>query len=127
MNFFINEKQFEFWKLRRDRIPNMAIAANFGISRQAVSKALLTIDGKIENAIKRTIRVIEFDDDVTQFIKNYAYPLRDIEVSQDGKKVVIKGKDTKTRAMIIGRERSNLKKMLETIQRYFDVEDIQVV
>jgi len=48
MNLFVNEKQFEFWKLRRSRISNIIIATNFGISRQAVSKALLTIDGKIE-------------------------------------------------------------------------------
>ncbi len=52
MNLFINEKQFEFWKLRRARTPNIAIATNFGISRQAVSKALLTIDVKIETALR---------------------------------------------------------------------------
>jgi hypothetical protein len=51
MTFFINEKQFEFWKLRRARIPNTTIASSFGISRQAVSKALLTIDGKIETSL----------------------------------------------------------------------------
>jgi hypothetical protein len=49
---FTNEKQFEFWKLRRAPIPNITIATNFGISRQAVSKALLTIDGKIETALR---------------------------------------------------------------------------
>ena len=52
MNLFNNEKRFEFWKLRRTRIPNITIATNFGISRQAVSKALLTIDGKIETALR---------------------------------------------------------------------------
>jgi len=51
MNLFINEKQFEFWKLRRARIPNTTIATNFGIARQAVSKALLKIDGKIETTL----------------------------------------------------------------------------
>jgi len=51
MNLFINEKQFEFWKLRRSKIPNMAIATSFGITRQAVSKALLTIDRKIETSL----------------------------------------------------------------------------
>lgn len=49
---FANEKQFEFWKLRRARMPNTTIATNFGISRQAVSKALLSIDGKIETALR---------------------------------------------------------------------------
>ena len=33
-------------------MPNITIATNFGISRQAVSKALLTIDGKIETALR---------------------------------------------------------------------------
>ncbi len=47
-----NEKWFEFWKLRRDRVPNIAIATSLGISRQAVSKALFAIDGKIETALR---------------------------------------------------------------------------
>lgn len=53
---FINEKQFEFWKLRRARISNSAIATSFGISRQAVSKALLAIDGKIETSLREMAR-----------------------------------------------------------------------
>jgi len=56
VNLFINEKQFEFWKLRRARISNTAIATNFGISRQAVSKALLTIGSKIETALREMAR-----------------------------------------------------------------------
>ena len=51
MYLFTSEKQFEFWKLRRARIPNVTIATNFGISRQAVSKALLSVDVKIETAL----------------------------------------------------------------------------
>ena len=47
-----DEKWFEFWKLRRDHVPNITIATNLGISRQAVSKALLAIDGKIETALR---------------------------------------------------------------------------
>ncbi len=52
MSLFINEKQFEFWKLRRARVSNINIAASFGISRQAVSKALLTADAKVETALR---------------------------------------------------------------------------
>lgn len=39
-----DEKWFEFWKQRRDRVPNITIATSLGIFRQAVSKALLAID-----------------------------------------------------------------------------------
>jgi DNA-binding CsgD family transcriptional regulator len=56
VNMFINERQFEFWKLRRSRTSNITIATNFGISRQAVSKALLTIDGKIEASLREMAR-----------------------------------------------------------------------
>ena len=48
----MNEKQFEFWKMRRDGIPNIRIADLFGISRQAVSRALQLMDGKIESTLK---------------------------------------------------------------------------
>jgi DNA-binding CsgD family transcriptional regulator len=47
-----NDKQFEFWKMRRNGNPNIAIANLLGISRQAVSKALLLMDTKIESALQ---------------------------------------------------------------------------
>jgi ferredoxin-like protein FixX len=47
-----NDKQFAFWKMRRDGSPNITIANLLGISRQAVSKALLVMDEKIESALR---------------------------------------------------------------------------
>jgi len=48
----LDEKQFAFWKMRRSGTPNITIANLLGISRQAVSKALLVMDGKIESALR---------------------------------------------------------------------------
>ena len=48
----MDEKQFAFWKMRRSGTPNITIANLLGISRQAVSKALLIMDGKIESALR---------------------------------------------------------------------------
>ncbi|MFZ2075039.1 MAG: hypothetical protein WAU64_11260 [Methanoregula sp.] len=48
----MNDKQFAFWKMRRSGIPNITIANLLGISRQAVSKALLVMDEKIELALR---------------------------------------------------------------------------
>ena len=42
-----NDKQFGFWALRRSGVPNITIANQLGISRQAVSRALLVMDEKI--------------------------------------------------------------------------------
>ena len=45
------EKQFEFWVLRRNGLPNINIAKHFGVSRQAVSRALLSMDKRIEEVL----------------------------------------------------------------------------
>jgi hypothetical protein len=52
MNLSVDEKWFAFWTMRRRGTANIAIANLLGISRQAVSKALLSIDGKIESALR---------------------------------------------------------------------------
>jgi hypothetical protein len=51
-----DEKQFAFWKMRRSGTPNITIANLLGISRQAVSKALLVMDGKIDSALRDMAR-----------------------------------------------------------------------
>ena len=47
----LNDKQFEFWRLRRSGILSIDISRLFNISKQAVSKALLTMDERIENTL----------------------------------------------------------------------------
>ena len=48
----LDERQFAFWKMRRNGTPNITIANLMGITRQAVSKALLAMDGKIDSALR---------------------------------------------------------------------------
>jgi DNA-binding CsgD family transcriptional regulator len=47
-----DDRQFGFWALRRSGESNMGIANRFGISRQAVSRALLLMDEKIECTLR---------------------------------------------------------------------------
>ncbi len=47
-----NDKQFGFWTMRRSGVPNITIANQLGISRQAVSRALLLMDEKVETALR---------------------------------------------------------------------------
>ncbi len=51
-----NEKQFGFWKMRRDGATNIGIANVLGISRQAVSRALLLMDEKIGMVLSEMAR-----------------------------------------------------------------------
>ncbi len=47
-----NEKGFGFWTMRRSGIPNITIAQQLGISRQAVSHALRAMDEKVETTLR---------------------------------------------------------------------------
>ena len=82
---------------------------------------------KLENALKKRIKVIEFSGDVIQFVRNMAYPSEVAEIKNDDGIVTINGKDTNTRAMIIGRNRQNLNQINDITKRYFDVKEIKVI
>ena len=47
-----DEKQFSFWAKRRSGMANIAIAKELGISRQAVSRALIQMNDKIEAVLR---------------------------------------------------------------------------
>lgn len=47
-----DDRQFGFWALRRSGVTNIGIASRFGISRQAVSRALLLMNEKIESTLR---------------------------------------------------------------------------
>jgi transcription antitermination factor NusA-like protein len=81
----------------------------------------------MERMLKKKIRLAEFSGDVLQFVKNLIYPaeVSDVQV-QDGI-VTIYGKDTATRAMLIGRERQNINHLTSIVRRYFNVKGIRVV
>jgi transcriptional regulator len=52
----VSNKQFKFWKLRRSGLPNINIAQQFKISRQAVSRALITADERIGKTLLEMAR-----------------------------------------------------------------------
>jgi transcriptional regulator len=63
MSLSLSDRQFEFWRLRRDGLANTRIAEQFRISRQAVSKALLTMEKKVEKTLLAMARANQIEVD----------------------------------------------------------------
>ncbi|MBI3033827.1 NusA-like transcription termination signal-binding factor [Candidatus Woesearchaeota archaeon] len=82
---------------------------------------------RMESLLKRRTRVIEYSPDLATFIKNLIYPLTAKQIDVDDGKVTITGPDTKTKAMLIGRNSSNLNHYKEIIRRYFEIREIRVI
>ncbi len=57
----INDRQFEFWRLRRSGLPNINIARLFNISKQAVSRALIAMDERIEKTLLEMARANQIE------------------------------------------------------------------
>lgn len=82
---------------------------------------------RIEGLLKKKIKIVEFNPDVKQFIKNMVYPLQVEEINEEGNIISIIGKDKKTKGLLIGRDSRNLIQLKNIIKRYFNIEDIKVV
>ena len=79
---------------------------------------------KLEFRLHKKVRLVEFNPDISIFLRNMLYPL-DVQVTNENGIATIHAKDSTTRAMAIGRERQNIRHLLEISKRYFDLKEIK--
>lgn len=77
---------------------------------------------RISDKLKKNIKVIEFNPDVVKFIANAICPLKSERIYQEDNVVNITTNGPRLKALLIGRDRRNLKALQELISKYFDVE-----
>ncbi|HIH04930.1 TPA: NusA-like transcription termination signal-binding factor [Candidatus Woesearchaeota archaeon] len=82
---------------------------------------------KVEQLLKRSVQLVEFNSNLGDFIRRLAHPAEIISVEEHDGIVTIRGRDTKAKGMIIGREHSKLNLLKEIVKRHFPVTDIKVV
>lgn len=82
---------------------------------------------KIEGKLRKKIKLVEFTNDVSQFVKNLIHPIEAQDVRFDDRIVTIRGMDAGSKAMLIGREHQNIAHLSEIVGRHFDIKEIKVV
>jgi len=82
---------------------------------------------RLESMLKKRLRVIEFNDDLLQFIKNIVYPSKVKDIVDEEGIIIITPPDSETRGYLIGRGAVNLNTTKEIVKRYFEIKDIRVV
>jgi len=82
---------------------------------------------RVENTLKKKIKLVEFNNDVSQFVQNLISPLKAKEIKEEDMIVTIYGNDTKTKGILIGRDRRNINSTNDIVKRYFKVEEVKVV
>ncbi len=82
---------------------------------------------RIENIIKKKLRVIEFEEDICKFTANFIYPIKAEKIELEDKVVKIHVQGVGAKGLLIGRESKNLKELKAVLSRYFDIEDVKIV
>ncbi|MBI4143736.1 NusA-like transcription termination signal-binding factor [Candidatus Woesearchaeota archaeon] len=81
---------------------------------------------RIERIMKKRIKIVQWNADIKQFIKNVFAPYPISEISEENGKVILKAPDYKTRGMLIGKSASTLRHNEAVIKRFFNVNEIKV-
>ena len=81
---------------------------------------------KLEKALKRKVKIVEYNAEVTTFVKNLFYPLKAADVKLEDGVVYVYPVDTQTRGQMIGRNASTLRNVESIAKRYFKINEIKI-
>ena len=81
---------------------------------------------RVENALKRKIKIVEYNSDTNKFIRNVVYPAKIKEITEDDGIYEITPFDSFNRGLLIGRNAVNLRKFELIIKRYFPIKELKV-
>jgi N utilization substance protein A len=82
---------------------------------------------RLEAALKKKVKMVEFAPELVSFIKNLVYPIDVKQVrEQDDGVVVISPPDLKSRGLLIGRNAQTLRAYEAVVQRFFPIKELRV-
>ena len=84
----------------------------------------------LQNMVKRSIELVEFDEDPSRFLTNLLNPkmVMEVKISEraDGTKQAIVIVDPRKKGIVVGREGKNAQKARMLAKRYFGIESVMI-
>lgn len=83
---------------------------------------------RLENMLKKRVKIIQYEQDVLRFIVNVLAPLKVVDIKEENGIVTITGPDQKTKGLMIGARAANLRMFEKIVQKYFpDIKELKVI
>lgn len=94
---------------------------------KALGKQLSNLK-RLEEVMKRKIKIVEFHPDMLRLIQNIVAPLRVVKIEEQDGVVTLTGPDVKTKGLLIGARAQNLRALEEIVKTYHPhLKEIRVV
>jgi len=81
----------------------------------------------LEQKLNKKIKIVEFNSNLSQFIRNLVNPIKVNDVKIENNMVQISVNGVREKAQLIGRDSKNIHELKEIVSLYFDVQDIKIV
>ncbi len=81
---------------------------------------------RLNQEMHKKIKVVEYSDNIKEFIRSLIMPLKVDDITQEGKIITLKSNDRRTKGLLIGRNARNLRQYEDIVKRYFDIDEIKV-
>ena len=88
---------------------------------KAIGKGASNIK-RLQQELQRKIKIIEYNDNVVEFVKNIIYPLHVQSITEEQGVIIIKETNKKAKSLLIGRQGRNLKLIDRAVKRFFQNE-----
>ncbi|MCD6590198.1 NusA-like transcription termination signal-binding factor [Candidatus Woesearchaeota archaeon] len=72
---------------------------------------------RLREVYKQRIKIVESSNDLKRFIKQLLFPIKPLEVKIEEETIIIKAASSQDKAMILGREKKNLKAIQEALRQ----------
>lgn len=77
---------------------------------------------KVGDKFRKKIRIIEFNPTPEKFMLNLIYPTKPKSIKVEENKIIIECNDNKEKGQIFGRDRTNLKRLQDILNKYYKLE-----
>ena len=82
---------------------------------------------RLEEALKRKLKIVEFNSDLKEFTRNLIYPAKAKDIVEHDGELTITSPDFETRGYLIGRSAHQLHSFESVIKRHFPISKLKVV
>ena len=103
-----------------DKNEMLVFVINQGEIGKAIGKGGINIR-RLSGLLKKRVKLIEFNEDVKEFVKNCIQPLQ-ASIAMEDTTITLESSDTTVKAKLIGRDKQNLNALKELVNRYFKVD-----